>query len=54
MQTILLLTVSNIFMTMLPGAGESDRLLPIQRGQLKTIQEVTALVVFFVLGALSE
>jgi|APIni6443716594_1056825.scaffolds.fasta_scaffold206465_2 hypothetical protein len=31
MHTILLLTVSNIFMTMLPGAGKSNRTLSIQR-----------------------
>jgi hypothetical protein len=31
-----------------PSAGKSNRLLPIQRGQLKTIQEVITLVVFCV------
>jgi hypothetical protein len=31
MQTILLLTVSNIFITMIPGAGKSNRPLLIQR-----------------------
>ena len=31
-----------------PSAGESNRTLPIQRRQLKTIQEVITLVVFCV------